>query len=274
MELFPRSFLLVFSQIAVGGFFCLSIPPFKEIDRGFYKSSGLVYLGLGLLALVGRSSLWARGPRTSGLELAEIVLLGAFLACALGYLWTLWSEAFVLRARLFAATLLFGIAALVVAAESFRPVGSSFVAALLYPAYFVVSGFLLGSVSAGMLLGHWYLIDRDLSLDPFWRMLRFYVGCLIAQAVLLVFGSLVLGLAGGGPASESLLRLGREHVGLLAMRVAASPGAAGILGLMIWRTLLIPQTMAATGLFYIAILAVVVGEFLGRFILFRTGLPL
>jgi hypothetical protein len=32
--------------------------------------------------------------------------------------------------------------------------------------------------------------------------------------------------------------------------------------------------MAATGLFYIAILAVMVGEFMGRYILFRTGFPL
>jgi len=43
---------------------------------------------------------------------------------------------------------------------------------------------------------------------------------------------------------------------------------------MIRRTLDVPQTMAATGLFYIAVLAVLVGEMLGRFILFRTGLPL
>jgi hypothetical protein len=53
-----------------------------------------------------------------------------------------------------------------------------------------------------------------------------------------------------------------------------SPIGAAVLGVMIWRTLQIPQTMAATGLFYIAVLAVLVGEFLGRFILFRTGLPL
>jgi hypothetical protein len=43
---------------------------------------------------------------------------------------------------------------------------------------------------------------------------------------------------------------------------------------MIGRTLRIPQTMAATGLFYIAILAVMVGELLGHLILFRTSLPL
>ena len=43
---------------------------------------------------------------------------------------------------------------------------------------------------------------------------------------------------------------------------------------MIRRVLAIPQTMAATGLFYVATLAVLVGEFLGRYFTFRTGLPL
>ena len=38
--------------------------------------------------------------------------------------------------------------------------------------------------------------------------------------------------------------------------------------------MLIPHTMAATGLFYIAILFVLVGEMLGRLLLFRTSLPL
>jgi hypothetical protein len=52
------------------------------------------------------------------------------------------------------------------------------------------------------------------------------------------------------------------------------PCASLLLAYMIWRTLQIPQTMAATGLFYIAVLSALVGEFLGRFILFRTGLPL
>jgi hypothetical protein len=32
--------------------------------------------------------------------------------------------------------------------------------------------------------------------------------------------------------------------------------------------------MAATGLLYIAIMSVIVGEMLGRFILFRTAVPL
>jgi hypothetical protein len=42
---------------------------------------------------------------------------------------------------------------------------------------------------------------------------------------------------------------------------------------MIWRTLVIPNTMAATGLFYIALLGVFVGEILGKQILALTSLP-
>ncbi len=66
----------------------------------------------------------------------------------------------------------------------------------------------------------------------------------------------------------------RDHSTLLAARFVLGPLAALGLGWMIHRTLQIPQTMAATGLFYIAILFVMVGEILGRLILFRTSLPL
>ena len=57
-------------------------------------------------------------------------------------------------------------------------------------------------------------------------------------------------------------------------RVVLGPIAALGVAWLIHRTLQIPQTMAATGLFYIAILAVLVGEMLGRLILCRTSLPL
>jgi hypothetical protein len=57
------------------------------------------------------------------------------------------------------------------------------------------------------------------------------------------------------------------------MRILAGQIAPLILAWMIWRTLLIPHTMAATGLFYIALLGVFVGEILGRQILALTSLP-
>ena len=58
------------------------------------------------------------------------------------------------------------------------------------------------------------------------------------------------------------------------LRFVLGPVATIVLVWMCWQTLKIPQTMAATGLLYIAVMSVLVGEMLGRFILFRTAIPL
>jgi hypothetical protein len=276
MDLFPRSFLLVFAQLAVGGFFCLSLPPFHGIDRGYYKSSSVVFLISGLLALIGRAALFLnRGVASASMaEALEIVLWCLFLLAATGYFWSLWEEYVILRARLFTATWISGSIALVIASESYRQSPALSVESVLYPLSFLNSALLLGAASGGMLLGHWYLIDRDLSLDPLNRMLSLYLFSLRLQLSIVVVGGLLLVLLGADPTIASLHRLAGEHLPLLMTRLVVSPIGAAVLGAMIWRTLQIPQTMAATGLFYIAVLAVLVGEFLGRFILFRTGLPL
>ena len=275
MDLFPRSFLLVFAELAVGGFFCLSLPPFHDIDRGYYKSCSVVYLASALLALAGRAALFFEHgvSDASFLESFELCLWTLFVVSASGYFWSLWDEYVVLRARLFAATWIVGFLALIVAAESYREAPILSVETVLYPITFVISALLLGSGSGGMLLGHWYLIDRDLSLDPLKRMLRLYVGTLAAQLAILLVGGVLVLIVGAEPTVQALYRLVGEHRSLLIVRLIVSPVGAAALGAMIWRTLQIPQTMAATGLFYIAVLAVLVGEFLGRFILFRTGLP-
>jgi hypothetical protein len=70
-----------------------------------------------------------------------------------------------------------------------------------------------------------------------------------------------------------LQRLWQHHSTLLISRLVAGQIAPLVLSWMIWRTLLIPHTMAATGLFYIALLGVFVGEILGRQILALTSLP-
>ena len=133
---------------------------------------------------------------------------------------------------------------------------------------------LLGSVMTGRLWGHWYLIDRDLPLAPFHQILAFYIALLVAQAVMMVLSAGLLALLGEAATSTQVATLFSDHLALLGGRVLVGPIACAVLAWMIWQTLKIPQTMAATGLFYIAILAVLVGEFLGRFILFRTSLPL
>jgi hypothetical protein len=278
MATFARCFLLVFAELYVGGFLALSIPPFHEIERGFYKSTASVYLGAGLLAFAGRMALLLRGS-TAGLSLTwadgiELLLWAVSLSAAGLYLRSLWGEDFRSRARHFVWAWACGVAALVIGAQAFRLAPVLSVETVLYPLSFIVSALLLGAVTTGMLLGHWYLIDRGLSIDPFRHMLRFFVTMLAVQAALLLVSGGLLVLVGTQASADELTQLLYAHTSLLTVRLLLSPVAAAALAWMIWKTLQIPQTMAATGLFYIAILSVLVGEFMSRFILFRTSLPL
>ncbi|HVO27500.1 MAG TPA: hypothetical protein VMW56_28135 [Candidatus Margulisiibacteriota bacterium] len=276
--MFARCFLLVFAELYVGGLLALSIPPFHQIERGFYKSTASVYLGAGLVAFAGRLALLVRGPAGAAAlkwaEGAEMLLWAASLVAASLYLRGLWGEDFRARARHYVWAWTSGLAALAIGAQTFRLGPPLSIETILYPISFTVSALLLGAVTTGMLLGHWYLIDQGLSIDPFRHMLRFFVVMLLVQTVLLLVNSGLLRLLGTHASVASLTQLIQAHASLLTVRVLLSPVAAGALAWMIWKTLQIPQTMAATGLFYIAILSVLVGEFMARFILFRTSLPL
>jgi len=277
MDAFARCFLLVFAQLYGGGILALSIPPFHELERGFYKSSAAVYLGIGLLVFAGRVALLLRPSGTSGAvgvaSIVELALLGISLLAAAIYLRSLWGEAYRLRARAYACAWMSALAALALGAQSFRLDPALSMQTLLYPLSFIVSALVLGSVTTGMLLGHWYLIDRNLSLEPFHRIFRFFVGVLLVQAILLLIDAGLLRW-GAADTRAAVAQLFHEHAALLMVRLLLSPVGTAGLAWMIWRTLRIPQTMAATGLFYIAILSVLVGELMGRFILFRTSLPL
>jgi hypothetical protein len=138
---------------------------------------------------------------------------------------------------------------------------------------FFLSALLLGSVTVGMLIGHWYLIDTGQSLHPFIRVYKFFVVALIAQSLFTFLSSAGLYFFGSAYTVAALERLWLNHSTLLITRVLVGQAAPLILSWMIWRTLLIPHTMAATGLFYIALLGVFVGEILGRQILALTSLP-
>ncbi len=278
MDAFARCFLLVFAQLYGGGILALSIPPFHQLERGFYKSSAAVYLGIGLAVLTGRIALLLRPSATPGAlgvaSIVELALWGISLLAAAAYLRSLWGEAYRLRARAYACAWMSALAALALGAQSFRLDPALSIQTILYPISFVVSALVLGSVTTGMLLGHWYLIDRNLSLEPFQRIFRFFVAVLLFQAILLLLDAALLRWGGAPETRAAVAQLFQEHTALLTVRLLLSPVGTAGLAWMIWRTLQIPQTMAATGLFYIAILSVLVGELMGRFILFRTSLPL
>jgi hypothetical protein len=275
MQGFSNSFLVFLYQIAFGGLVALAGTPFHEIERAFYKSTAGVLYVIALLELWGKSSLFMRGILQGSawgnrLEIIFHVIFALAFSC---YMVSLWTELPVFRARSFAVSILTGLVGLMLSAQRFYDAPFFSLETLLYPSMFLVSALLLGSVTVGMLIGHWYLIDTGQSLDPFIRIYKFFVFSLIAQCVLFALFPVLLHFLGVSSTVTAMEQLWRQHSTLLMTRVIVGQCAPLVLSWMIWRTLLIPHTMAATGLFYIALLGVFVGEILGRQIIALTALP-
>jgi hypothetical protein len=270
---FAECYLLIFGQLAVGGIAALAVPPFAVIERGFYKSSAGIFLGAGLLYLLGMVALAVRTGSPSAATLVELGAWALFVACTGAYLATLWDEGHARRIRWYPRALFSGLGALVVTAATYTVGGALGPETLLYPFAFLTGALSLGAVATGMLLGHWYLIDLGLSIHPLARLFRFFVAVTAAHVAVLLLTVLSIAVL-PGPGADAVRLLWEHHAPLFAARLALGPLAALGIGYMIHRTLRIPATMAATGLFYIAILFVLVGEMLGRLLLFRTSLPL
>lgn len=275
MQGFSSSFLLFLYQIALGGLFALAATPFHDLDRAFYKSTGGVLFVIAALGFLGKSNLYLTNLTASfdwivALEAIAHLLFIAFFGC---YIVSLWGERQIFRARSFAASILSGLAGLILSAPGFHQAPLWSVETFVYPTAFLLAALLLGSVTVGMLIGHWYLIDTGQTLDPFRRIYKFFVITLITQSVFLMLALGLLHLLGAPSTVAGTERLMSHHLTLFVARILVGYAAPLILAWMIWRTLLIPQTMAATGLFYIALLGVFVGEILGRQILALTSLP-
>jgi hypothetical protein len=276
MRGFSSSFLLFFYQIALGGLFGLAFTPFHELDRAFYKSTGAVLFVIAVLGFWGKTNLYLQSisDSFSRILVAEAIAHVLFMVFFASYIVSLWGEREAFRAKSFAACILLGLAGLFLSARSFydAPVGS--IETLVYPLSFFLSALLLGSVTVGMLIGHWYLIDSGQTLDPFIHIFKFFVISLTVQSGFSLVSFSSLHFLGTDHSVVQLESLWTHHSTLLVTRIIIGYLGPLVLSWMIWRTLLIPHTMAATGLFYIALLGVFVGEILSRQILALTTLPL
>ncbi|HVT01775.1 MAG TPA: hypothetical protein VHL58_00190 [Thermoanaerobaculia bacterium] len=123
---------------------------------------------------------------------------------------------------------------------------------------------LIGSVCMAMLLGHWYLVVRGMPIDPLKRLTWSLLACAVAKSVLLLLA--VLSIPGPFERGTALYSLLMSDGVFFWMRIGW--GLMGTLGLypMIWGTVKIRSTMAATGILYVAVVAVIIGEVLGVYL--------
>jgi hypothetical protein len=121
---------------------------------------------------------------------------------------------------------------------------------------------ILGSVNLAMILGHWYLVVRGMSIDPLKRLSIATLVTAIAKVVV-VAAALVLVW------NDVAIRQG------IFFWMRAGWGLIGPLLLfpMVWGTVRIRSTMAATGILYVDCVAVIIGEVLGGWLSAIAHIP-
>ncbi len=123
---------------------------------------------------------------------------------------------------------------------------------------------LLGSVNLAMLLGHWYLVVRGMAIDPLKRLTIATLAATIVKVLVVT-----IAIIAGGAWYEVAIRQG------IFFWMHAGWGLLGPLLLypMVWGTVKIRSTMAATGILYVDVVAVVIGEVLGAWLSAIVHLP-
>ena len=113
---------------------------------------------------------------------------------------------------------------------------------------------LLGSVNLAMLLGHWYLVVRGMSIDPLKRLTIATLAGVLVRTIVVATALLIPGMWSAVAIRQGIFFWMRAGWGLLGP-IALYP--------MVWGTVKIRSTMAATGILYVDVVAVVIGEVLG-----------
>jgi hypothetical protein len=123
---------------------------------------------------------------------------------------------------------------------------------------------LLGSVNLAMTLGHWYLVVRGMSIDPLKRLTHATLAATVARLLVVAAALLMPGVWHEIAIRQGIFFWMRALWGLLIP-----------LGLypMVWGTVKIRSTMAATGILYVGVVAVVIGEVLGGWLSAAVHLP-
>jgi hypothetical protein len=123
---------------------------------------------------------------------------------------------------------------------------------------------LLGAATTAMLIGHSYLIAPSMSLSPLFRSVGAVCTLSLVRAV---FGS--IGIA-YWTQSHSLATLDDVTV-LLPLRWGLGILAPLILGGMAWQTARIRSTQSATGILYVVVIFVFLGELISQVLFMMTG---
>jgi protein NrfD len=244
--------LFLLEACAGTAFLLLFFPP-QVLGRGFFSLHGA------LAALFGGLALWVK---PSGLPYGlTVVATGLLVAYTLIAHWG-WAGAgrFLLLGG--AACAGWSVARVALVAPPAAGSGWTVVGA-------IAGGLFFGAVLLVMNLGHWYLVSRSLPFRLLARGAALFAGLAIFRTVYLV---LAVATHPWSEGLHTLLSLERDALFFL-FRVLWGIVGPLALSYFIWRTAEMKSNQAATGLLYVALTFVLIGELLSSYLTVATGFP-
>ena len=247
------------SVLAFGGLVSLLFVNPQDFGKGFHRFNGslaVLFLAAGVAGGTLRGA-WG---------------WSALLSCTVWVLLVHWGSLKPIRAWLILPVLLTAWA--LVSATPYSPRAPLLVApAWAGPWIALSAGILLGSVSIAMLLGHWYLVIPALSMRHLRRFVYFLAGCIAWR---LASGVIALASSRSAPALEgaSAWSIAGGVAGFYFwQRMGIGLLAPAVLAWLVYRTVKIGSTQSATGLLYVMMVFVLVGEMISRYLYMSLGVP-
>lgn len=227
----------------------MAITPPRKVTSGFYRNHLYVILGMCVLATLAAMSLPASERTWLPLIAAGLSYVGAV--------------AWLYEKRQLGILLLVSVAAAALTGDwSLAAQPTEMRLPLLHWLDAPTAGLLLGSVLGAMFLGHWYLNTPTMELAPLRRLVLLVAVAAIARAAVCGTG-LVLQIQQGPT----------PLVAFIALRWLAGLIGVGALAVMTWQTLKIPNTQSATGILYVAVIGVFIGELTSQLLSAQASFP-
>jgi len=275
---------LVLLQLAVGVAFFTLLTPSRDLSGGFFALHGgiaatclslawLVSGNVGILLRRGSGQGAAAGGGAAGFLLlfAIATAVAATLVARMNA-----SPALLLSKQFFFFLSVFSSLTLLISRTGVEPfasrpaLGSGWLAAGL-----VLGALLFGGVIWAMNLGHWYLVSKSLPFGLLVRATEALAVLVLARTVLALVALGWLARTSHGPAGEALVDLvdPMRDGFFFGSRVLWGLAAPLALAPFVVKTARMKSNQAATGLLYVGVVFVLVGELLAAYLTLRSGLP-
>ncbi|MBI4430426.1 MAG: hypothetical protein HY587_01770 [Candidatus Omnitrophica bacterium] len=258
-----------FLQMAAGISFSLLLIRSDELGKGFFILNTM--LAVVALALALAFEFYKPTPEaltvrwSSGLGLV-FLLLTAVMQVRQDRQW-IWA--------LLAGSLVCAVALCAEAGSLSPPVlANASVEDLLRTLTAVLGGLLFGSSIVNMNLGHWYLIAKGLTFDILESASRIFL-IIVTMRILLLGLTLTMFsiLPGTGSAALQTLWSLEGHFIFFLMRILWGLVGPLVLGALVFRCVEIRSNTSATGLMYVIVIFLLIGELLAGYVTVLTAVP-